>query len=229
MQTAARNWPRSARAVAGRFLRRRQINHLANRHMKERPILFSASMVRAILEGRKTQTRRVCSSTKDHNFIELNGARAIFDSNRPPGRHELLLPRFGVNCPYGEPGDQLWVRETWAPHPASSMIFFYRADDENKYADDRSWRPSIHMPRRASRITLEVTGVRVERVQDISEEDAFKEGALGPQPCLVAGDISECGPPSFIHGYIEIWDSINGKKHPWASNPWVWVIGFHKL
>ena len=152
--------------------------------MKERPILFSAPMVMAILAGTKTQTRRVIKPQ----------------------------PSVAQNCPYGTPGDHLWVKETfWTGGDAVN----YRADGEMpEYMRDVSrWKPSIFMPRKLSRITLEILDVRVERVQDISEEDAKDEGGL-------------YGAGSYRDGFAVLWDSINGKKHPWESNPWCWVLTF---
>ena len=168
--------------------------------MTDRPILFSASMVRALLAGTKTQTRRVVKPQPPAQFVDYNGGHpASFDvsSGRPgfcwslgradasqrfwPGMHKQ------VYCPYGAPGDRLWVRETWARDSEDGAVF-YRADvGTGNEADDWQhnidfgasgyrWRPSIHMPRAASRITLEITAVRVERLQDISEADAIAEG-----------------------------------------------------
>lgn len=140
--------------------------------MKERPILFSGEMVRAILEGRKTQTRRVIKPQPD------SARNSVFVKSGFETKHG-----YEIKCPYGQPGDRLWVRETWGlwdtdpkDGPERAKIF-YRATDENR-RDLRyqRWRPSIHMPRWASRINLEITNIRIERVQDITEEDAKAEG-----------------------------------------------------
>ena len=185
--------------------------------MKEHPILFSGEMVKAILEGRKTQTRRVikhipamgkpddwCGKIKNPSFRQLFGDYARF-------------------CPYGEPGDRLWVRETWADlrsyinetYPNQAPVA-YKADDT--YLVGEKWKPSIFMPRWASRITLEVVKVRVERVQEISVVDAIAEGI---HPVYGAQSIM-C--------YAQLWDSINAKRgYPWDSNPWVWVIEFKRV
>jgi hypothetical protein len=193
--------------------------------MKERPILFSAPMVRAILEGSKTQTRRL---VKIPDFV----------------RGEPF------DCPYGKVGDRLWVRETWKywDWTEDGMPWIkYQADDETKFFDscipeewsdrveqvwaelsvsnnyeidqaarDYKWRPSIFLPRWASRILLEITGVRIERLNDISVGDCCAEGAPLDQTHAVET------------WYQELWESINGAGS-WAANPWVWVIKFKAL
>lgn len=173
--------------------------------MKDRPILFSAPMVRAILANTKTQTRRVARVNPMHQGMALE-----------PGEMAHGIPL--KTCPYGQPGDRLWVRETWAP---LTVGYAYRADPVWNGPPADRWRPSIHMPRAASRITLEVTGVRVEKLQDISEADAQAEGA--------ARHIS---PAAFLtghrQGYRLLWESINGPDS-WAANPWVWVIEFKRI
>lgn len=174
--------------------------------MKERPILFNGEMVRAILEGRKTQTRRV---VKD---CYLMGG--------PP--EDYLLSR----CPFGQPGDRLWVRETFfsfrhARVFSTASHIVYRADYSGQQAEDdatecHGWKPSIHMPRWASRISLEITDVRVERLDDISNADCFAEG--------LPSDTTKGNRTWFS----DLWEEINGKGS-WAANPWVWVIEFRKL
>jgi hypothetical protein len=188
---------------------------------KERPILFKTEMVKAILEGKKTQTRRVVKSQPKAvgKFIE-NGIYTY-------GNHGDEPDDF-VTCPYGQPGDRLWVRETWAAIGSAAEMkisemnstwwdmIVYRADANTPVYHD--WKPSIFMPRWASRITLEITEVRVERLQDITEQDAICEGA-----------IAWAGPGSAIEDYQMIWNKINHKTYPWHSNPWVWVISFKRL
>lgn len=196
--------------------------------IRERPILFSAPMVRAILDGGKTQTRRV---VKKMHVPALG---------RPPADGAPW---------YAEPGDRLWVRETYALHHAwdghpptaggsASKRVWHRADAPNAIDGRGRWRPSIHMPRWASRITLEVTSVRVERLQDITEEDARAEGVdwSRPEPYGEKWDDDdredprEVGYPpagaSFARdNFRRLWSGINGPES-WDANPWVWVVGF---
>ena len=194
--------------------------------MKERPILFSAPMVRAILDGRKTQTRRV---VKPQPSQELLDDYAQIRRERGVQKDDAEMLSECLPCPYGFPGDRLWVRETWARDDEDGALM-YRADvgcDDDANAWERGriegvsryrWRPSIHMPRWASRITLEITDVRVERLQDIGEEDAEAEG-------IPRSDVS---PPDMGRfAYQQLWESINGPDS-WAANPWVWVIGFKR-
>ena len=197
--------------------------------MKERPILFSAPMVRAILNGTKTQTRR---AVKDRHI----------DSAPPACFFQWLRER----CTYGQPGDRLWVREAFMHEPAdycweASVSIpcrpaetVYRADHDG---DTRGagWKPSIHMPRALSRITLEITGVRVERLQDISEADAIAEGVHPGGACLPDDDTSSfsrigpvCNASFPVARYAALWESINGAG-AWEKNPLVWVIEFRRL
>lgn len=175
--------------------------------MKERPILFSAPMVRAILDGRKTQTRRV---------VKGEALRWLNDGFTP----KFVADYQNRLCPYGKPGDHLWVRETF--HTVDGHSAFYRADYEHNPKGDKEhgivWTPSIHMPRWASRISLKIIGVRVERLQDISEKDAWAEGCEGFDDDVSGGKSGYCE-------YAELWEEINGKGS-WDANPWVWVIKF---
>lgn len=188
--------------------------------IKEHPILFSAPMVRAILAGAKTQTRRVVHR---RHLAQINLTRGPIRAN------------WSKPMPYGQPGDRLWVRETWSREFEGGVC--YRADDAPgevaEFVDAQGnpikgsrWKPSIHMPRWASRITLEITGVRVERLQDISEADAQAEGCA--LECMTpTGDDSGSaiwGPG----GYIALWESLNGPGS-WEANPWVWVIEFKRV
>jgi hypothetical protein len=172
--------------------------------MKTRPILFNGAMVRALLAGTKTQTRRVAKGLALEWLSE--GFEPAFVADDANGL-----------CPYGHPGDRLWVRETW--RPVNEVHADYAADyNASDLGSLGPWKPSIHMPRWASRITLEIVSVRVERLQDISEGDAIAEG--------VGGDVTVT--PCFsVDRYRELWESINGPGS-WEANPWVWVVEFKR-
>lgn len=184
----------------------------------ERPILMSAPMVRAILAGTKTQTRRVVKAT-----------RGLIDGCQDASTVHAWVPR----CPYGEPGDRLWVREAFMHEPADycweasvsipcrPATTVYRADYPESMPGE-GWKPSIHMPYALSRITLEITGVRVERLQDISEADALAEGCIGK--------LAEDAPAldDARAEYRELWERINGPGS-WDANPWVWVVEFKRV
>lgn len=235
--------------------------------MKERPILFSGAMVRAILDGRKTQTRRVIvpQPYMVHNAPMLEVvAGDLYWPMSGPGFDKMVASH------YGRTGDRLWVRETWRPWwdedpPEGTGLYCvvqYKADNAiykpgtNPAIPDipdevtghrfamacdmapvETWRPSIHMPRWASRLTLEVTDVRVQRVQEISEADAVAEGVRGLEKSLASFDdgtvdsglefaLSSC--PTMAFEYL--WGSINGKRgYSWDANPWVWAITFKVL
>jgi hypothetical protein len=204
--------------------------------IKERPIPFTGPVVRAILDGSKTQTRdlatmRVCGNKKIPVPIsdDVEWATKVADN------------------PYGQPGDRLWVRETWyCDHwqvqkgpflevSEAKEMLVYRADGEQPYeAEQPVWRPSIHMPRWASRILLEIVSVRVERLQDISEADAIAEG-VEPHEVgqfamhgLNAEERAEMRRQAAIGPYSGLWDRINGAGS-WDANPWVWVVEFKRL
>jgi hypothetical protein len=189
--------------------------------MKERPILFSGPMVTAILEGRKTQTRRVVKPQP--TGWPANGHFLVWKRN-PFGDNPMTLTHFVDLSPYGKRGDRLWVRETFRQSPGS-LSAHYRSD-----ADEVSggpWKPSIFMPRNLSRITLEITNVRVERLREISFSDIRAEGKRCPEHDFHSGFCaSEC---AALRGeWVTGWDKINGKRKgcDWNSNPWVWVIEF---
>lgn len=212
--------------------------------MKERPILFSAPMVRAILAGTKTQTRRVVKPVgNDDGFVIVDDRKGEWPYRSDDGDStthtvkrggKLYLDETPHDCPYGRPGDHLWVREAFMHEPADycweasvsipcrPASTVYRADyPESKPGE--GWKPSIHMPRHLSRILLEVTSVRVERLQDISEADAVAEGVD------FAGHTDE-----IMHDYSPderfsmLWESINGAGS-WNKNPWVWVVEFRRV
>ena len=203
--------------------------------MKEKPIIFSTEMVRAILDGRKTQTRRVVKpQPKPHQsggwiWEKVGGVIATKSG-------KIYKSKMLSRNPYGQSGDRLWVRETWrifdnknedcgCNEPCSCHRYngkpIYRA---NNPEDGYKWKPSIHMPKKYARIWLEITNIRVERLQEISEEDSIAEGSQ--IPCSELPKSCQQGTLTERTQFSRIWDSINGKKYPWADNPWVWVIEF---
>lgn len=193
--------------------------------MKEKPILMSGAMVRAILDGRKTQTRRVVKwstvpKTHDYDFepyaiIEgwpYLSVRGSVDTETP------------LASPYGKPGDRLWVKETFMPDPYINSVAstIYRATEaEPERYSGHNWKPSIFMPRIRSRITLEITGVRAERLNEISANDATAEGV----EIITSIDHGSTDP---VAAYRVLWESINGKGS-WEKNPWVWCISFKRI
>ncbi|HCQ4380010.1 TPA: hypothetical protein OKT98_004372 [Escherichia coli] len=186
--------------------------------VKERGMIFNDEMVRAILGGNKTQTRRIV----EEKFY----GRAV------------AVELFAKHCPYGQPGDRIWVRETYRVHGKATDVatLVYRASVRNSWTEQthrvpvevcnkpvsEKWTPSIHMPRWASRILLEITDVRVERLHDMSEADAKAEGA-SPATYKIT-------PPEAVYrvGFGDIWRGIYGQEN-WLSNPWVWVIEFKRI
>lgn len=228
---------------------------------KERPILFSGAMVRAVIEGRKTQTRRVVTPQPAPNAPHDGGTSWVYRPNEglhvPCGTvgHLTVAEKMGLRCPYGQPGDRLWVRETWRAWALTGAGDLWRVE----YAADGAtrvlypppdwmcprvltreplpWAPSIHMPRWACRLVLEVVSVRVERLQDISEADALAEGVeRHPQPFTRGWRNYEPEPafesvsyhPSARESFASLWRSING-PNSWDANPWVWVVEFRKV
>lgn len=194
-----------------------------NTDMKnEKPILFSGPMVKAIIEGRKTQTRRVVKGVdpiEDLKFSSPDGTR----------HRRVCSGAYGpwVTSPYGKPGDRLWVKETFQPVQLASEVtqWRYRATDEKGLAN---WKPSIFCTRKASRITLEIVAVRVERLQDISQEDAIAEGLHRDELGLWTWGNYPSGATNPVYAYELLWRMINGDES-WESNPWVWVIEFKKI
>lgn len=190
--------------------------------MKEIPILLSTPMVHAIMDGRKTMTRRIVKGI-------------ALDWLKP----DMFTPEFVASpenglCPYGQPGDLLWVRESFY-EPLFEKLngkYYYKADLE-KQSWDFKWKPSIHMPKAAARIWLRVTDVRVERLQDISEDDAIAEGIEHLRAGAFGKVWRNYGPidadvPYYFnpkHSFQSLWESINGPES-WNKNPWVWVVSF---
>jgi hypothetical protein len=220
----------------------------AQKSMKERPILFSGPMVRALLDGSKTQTRRVVKPqpqmVTDHTIKTWDG---------PSHALQYQLERLGKGCTYGQPGDRLWVRETCRAEELPDGLdgVRYLADDGfvsihpnedgiNRWLEMRDYGkrpspvarvkavPAIHMPRWASRITLEITGVLVERLQDISCHDALAEGIPRTRDGFGMPDGSHfhCNDPR--QSYFSLWEAINGPGSV-EANPWVWVVEFQRV
>ncbi|PBP46352.1 hypothetical protein [Pseudomonas syringae] len=208
---------------------------------KERPILFSAPMVRAILSGQKTVTRRV-TKVQPRSDADIGS----YGKGQPFIRNpDVTKPN--PECPYGRPGDRLWVRETWycdhfevmrGPYlkpddldigeALNDGTLVYAADGLAPYEQEQpTWKPSIHMPRWASRILLEITAVRVERLQEISRSDIRAEGLECP-PELASDDVSPNYRDWYPAAWRELWESINGPDS-WNSNPWVWVVEFKRV
>jgi len=208
--------------------------------MKEKPIIFSGPMVRAILDGRKTMTRRVVKLQpvpEPARFEIWSRADGLWYPCSNSGRTGIGNwggPRW--RCPFGIPGDHLWVRETWADTskecprcPVSYRATWPPEDEEGRCF---KWKSSRFMPRWASRITLEVTGVRVERLQDITEEDAKEEGVYQRCEEWLPTDADPNGYAYVMaaDAFRTLWDSINSRRgFGWDANPWVWVISFRRV
>lgn len=241
--------------------------------MRERPILFSAPMVRAILEGRKTQTRRIVKhkgklppdwATFAQELSNINWNPAL---DRKNGlfrwacmEDEGVAPvrrwpydghgGYAIPCPYGRPGDRLWVKETWTGswHPTRQsdmhILIAYAADGGEAFQNAPetyvlpkaaqkvgNWVTPLFMPRWASRILVQNTEIRVQRLQDITEEDAKAEGAtpweFGPEQCLTTGERGADSP--YRSGFAYLWDCINADRATWKSNPWVWAVTFKEV
>lgn len=218
--------------------------------MKERGMIFNTEMVRAILDGRKTQTRRIMKPQPEPcprggHWWPSNVFKTMLHvedemQNGKGGWGGLA----GDACPFGDLGDRIWVRETWAEAGASAPdLKLYRANypehvpsiyENVPLAEEIRWTPSIHMPRWASRILLEITDVRVERLNAISEEDAEAEGIdmealYDSQDCYdCIADHNMTGRPTVTGAFKYLWESIYGEEG-WKSNPWVWVIEFKRV
>ena len=210
--------------------------------MKERPILFSAPMVRAILAGTKTQTRRVVKQqitplADGSNWHQFDHRGSNYCMNLRNGTVSQWSPLLQF-CPYGQPGDRLWVRETFCPiypqdphyNGGRPIEYDYAATYKHGHrlgdliGEKKKWSPSIHMPRSASRITLEITRVRVERLQNISGADAIAEGLSQTEGGAWLPGL--CDYPEWA--YRELWKQINGAGS-WDANPWVWVVEFKRM
>ena len=232
--------------------------------MKERGMIFNGEMVRALLDGRKTQTRRIMKAQPSEDFTPMNMALeadykarwytpGIVDKDgylQPAGKEVFGVANEneGYSCPFGAVGDRIWVRETWARYniDQDSHDMAYRATIPEDWPESGRWRPSIHMPRWASRITLEITDVRVERLNAISEEDAQREGVYTEvwDQTVVARNYAARDEffqfwsedmPHYVEmnqlyrsSFRSLWESIYGAEN-WLANPWVWVIEFKRV
>ncbi|EAB1658564.1 hypothetical protein K6I73_000798 [Salmonella enterica subsp. diarizonae serovar 35:k:e,n,x,z15] len=202
--------------------------------MKERGMIFNGEMVRAILDGRKTQTRRIMKNQPAGDYPETPAL--IRNVGTGFQWHGLYGESSIFNCPLGSIGERIWVRETFRVHSRATDVatLVYRASVRNSWTEQthrvpvavcnkpatpEKWTPSIHMPRWASRLLLEITDVRVERLNNISECDAKAEG--GPTECTLIGD-------KYFPGFRSLWKSIYGEES-WDANPWVWVIEFKRV
>lgn len=229
--------------------------------MKERPILFSDQMVRAILEGRKTQTRRIVKQVPHwqhcgKDIMEWGLSDCYTEED---GTHWLDIQtdvddnsHNEIKCPFGQPGDRLWVRESFrfsSAHdhlppsvvPVGDKVEYFADTTAHHYLDGKC-RSSIHMPRWASRITLEITGIRVERLQEMRRDDAFSEGVEHVNPYNVTNGLPPGMPACFknyqkdngwfaadpVASFRSLWESINGPGS-WDANPLVWVIEFRRI
>lgn len=194
--------------------------------IKERQILFKGPMVRAIIEGRKDVTRRIAKRNHNGHVCKVRKCWHIDDPNAV------------LACPYGKPGDRLWVKETWAEteqagiHPADSYIVYRATDPDWETMEGWKWKPSLFMRRAYSRILLEITDVGIERLHSITEKDAQREGITEKEAgCLECGECHEqqerCQnyTPSYRDGYVNLWEEIDGEGS-WMLNPWVWRIEF---
>jgi hypothetical protein len=227
--------------------------------MRERPLLMSGPMVRAILEGRKTQTRRIAKTGRDNCVPAKRGGSAF--------RVVTHITNAAHLCPYGVPGDRLWIRETWGVAIGSGgwangdAVLNYRADGHQvgmsrqrfdliatvgnlRGVHDGKWRPSIHMPRWASRLTLELTEVHAESLQEIGRDDAKAEGLMAVSQDFgsplrwgiitkgkAPGEDRDSWPwerfePHPVDAYRTLWNDLNSHRAPWEHNPWVWVLTF---
>jgi hypothetical protein len=215
--------------------------------MKERPILFSGSMIRQILAGNKTQTRRVIkfpSGDSGINFpmaVKIDGCYEwIFWSTALFNNRDFTQKAYkcgdGIKCPYGQPGDQLWVRETWWINPnditTQCKDFVIYRQEYSGPKPRLGWLSPIFMPRWACRLILEITNINVERLQDIRPRDCLAEG-IEDDVCLMSNEpVSKPIPYEIAikiarNRFQELWDSLNTKRgYPWSSNPWVWKIEF---
>jgi hypothetical protein len=219
--------------------------------VKERPILMSAPMVRACLREKdpKTQTRRIIKIQPPGEGFRMWTCMSTTGERRNVGRHHWVKTKWNgdvesvdeegpyFTCPYCQPGDRLWVRETTSESEPCFLggkaqpTVWYRADNNRPMWADRKWTPSILSPRRLSRITLEITKVRIERLNDISGDDVVAEGIRRP-PAMTIVELSAFAGTTenswLRNQYLALWQDINGPGS-WDKNPWVWVVEFKRI
>ena len=200
----------------------------------QKPILFRTPMVQAILNWRKNQTRRtkgleiINANPNNFEFIRVWDGYAKFCHN---GNH---LDELYIKCLYGKVGDVLWVRETWIESNHPLKKFLYKASVERESGLKIKYKPSIHMPKEACRIFLKITNIRVERLKDITEEDAIAEGICYHHNGYYKNYLLKKGEKDYsfgcdpVHSFETLWQSINGQQS-WEVNPWVWVIEFERI
>jgi hypothetical protein len=217
--------------------------------MKEHPILFSTPMVQANSDGRKTNTRRMTGLDEingipdDWFFLGISIDNTVFEIGKPAKQLKGLYASFYnqqtnttkyIKCPYGQSGDLLWVRETWIntfiPHCVPVGGFYYKADHPQE--KNLRWKPSIHMPKAIARIWLQVVEIRVERLQNISDEDAIAEGVeiseSGYYKIYDKKPQNQAWTDSPKVSFMSLFQSINGEEI-WKQNPWVWVVKYKVL
>lgn len=222
--------------------------------MKERGMIFNGEMVRAILNGRKTQTRRIMAIQPDHSEL---GLRRVIESKNGIDDGKYFWSQSDATglksrskpfaCPFGTVGDRIWVREAFRVHSRATDVatLVYKASERNSWTEQthrvpvavcnkpatpEKWTPSLHMPRWASRITLEITGVRVERLNSIHDVDAMREGIQNLTTCShadfgIPGVVNAQHP---VRAFQLLWESIYGAES-WKANPWVWVVEFKRI
>lgn len=202
--------------------------------MKEHPIIFSTVMIQAIMAGGKTMTRRIIKPQphfdKDSGYWYLDKKRESVMSNRPPNEWMGFNPR-----KYGNPGDKIWVRENFYQCIDNNDRRYYAASEKPEDTENRHYKlcPSIYMPRIASRITLEITDIKVERVQDITQDDIEREGLwfyskeYRDEICINRDSVYALQ-STRIKYFRKLWETINGSDS-WIENPWVWCISFKKI
>jgi hypothetical protein len=217
---------------------------MAENNLKDKagmkPIIFSTPMVKAILEGRKTQTRRVIEPQPVTDILGMQRWRAV-SSGDISQRNSIILDY----APY-QPGDILWVREMWRCiavgkggqnevaiieyKNGQQAVFDVDSKEALYFAGKARWKPSSHMPRKLSRLLLEVKGVRAERLRDISEEDAKAEGVSNISYMLSPNEVVRLGESAAVTRFCSLWDTLNARRgFSWDSNPWVWVIEFERI